>query len=83
VQREVTSSVAGVVFLDMGQSVLANEGEFGGDNSDLWSLRYSPGVGLRYKTPIGPLSLDWGFALDREYGERYGRVTFGIGGVFY
>jgi outer membrane protein assembly factor BamA len=32
----------------------------------LSALRWSAGVGLRYRTPIGPVRLDWGYVLDPE-----------------
>lgn len=33
---------------------------------DLGQLRASVGTGLRYRSPIGPLRIDWGFKLHRE-----------------
>ena len=49
-----------------------------------WSwidLRVSLGVGLRYQTPVGPLSFDYGYNLRRykEIGEEYGSFHFSIG----
>ena len=71
-------------FFDLGQSYLRNKGNFMGDPLSLNAsdLRFSPGIGLRYKTPIGPLSIEYGFATEREFGERFGRLNFGIGGAF-
>lgn len=37
---------------------------------DLGDLRRSTGLGLRYRTPVGPVRLDWGFVLDPRPGER-------------
>jgi outer membrane protein insertion porin family len=71
-----------VGFLDAGQSVLLEEGTFGGDPLTLSDLKYSPGFGFRYITPIGPLSIEYGFALNRESGESPGRFIAGIGGAF-
>ena len=48
----------GVVFLDTGA---LNEDSF---NVDLSSLRYTCGVGIRYKTIIGPIQVDFGYQLN-------------------
>lgn len=51
--------VGGVAFVDAGNVFLR-----AGDMA-LADLRTAAGAGLRYKSPIGPLRLDVGFALDR------------------
>ena len=33
-------------------------------------LRWSAGLGLRYRTPIGPVRLDWGYVLDPQPGDE-------------
>jgi outer membrane protein insertion porin family len=33
-------------------------------------------------TPVGPLSLDYGFKLDRRDGESLGQIHFSVGRVF-
>jgi outer membrane protein insertion porin family len=45
-------------------------------------FRESAGPGLRYQTPIGSVSLDYGFKLDRRRGESAGELHFTIGNVF-
>jgi outer membrane protein assembly factor BamA len=42
---------------------------------DLAGLRWSAGAGVRYRTPIGPVRLDWGYVLDPEPGDS-GRSRF-------
>lgn len=79
---EITENVVLLTFLDVGQAFLRYEGDFVGDNRDLSDLRFSPGIGFRYKTPIGPVSVELGVALDRELGERFGRFNFAIGNPF-
>ncbi len=46
------------------------------------SLKYTTGLGLRYNTPVGPLSVDYGFKLNREQGESHGEIHFSIGQAF-
>jgi outer membrane protein insertion porin family len=80
---QLTNSVLGLVFLDIGQAFLIQDKGFTGDSkANLQSLRYSPGVGAQYLTPIGPLGLEVGFATDREFGERWGRMLVSIGSAF-
>jgi outer membrane protein insertion porin family len=38
-------------------------------------LRWSAGLGVRYRTPIGPIRLDWGYVLDPRPGDQ-GRSHF-------
>jgi outer membrane protein insertion porin family len=45
-------------------------------------LRRSAGLGVRYKTPIGPIRLDWGYVLDRRPGESSSHVHLTIGHAF-
>jgi outer membrane protein insertion porin family len=52
-------------------------------NAFTWkNIRHSVGPGLRYMTPVGPISLDYGFKLDRRSGESIGEVHFSISGTF-
>ncbi|MFN8392020.1 MAG: outer membrane protein assembly factor BamA [Bdellovibrionota bacterium] len=81
-QYDLTESLVGLVFLDVGQAFLENKGSFEGATLSFSDLRFSPGIGFRYKTPIGPIRTELGLALDRENGERFGRFNFGVGGAF-
>jgi outer membrane translocation and assembly module TamA len=50
----------------------------------LSDLRWSTGLGLRYRTPIGPIRVDWGYVLDPrpdDEGRRY-RFHLSIGHAF-
>jgi outer membrane protein assembly complex protein YaeT len=48
----------------------------------LTELRWSAGLGVRYRTPIGPIRLDWGYVLDHEPGEARSRFHLSIGHAF-
>ena len=48
----------------------------------LQDLRWSAGLGFRYRTPIGPIRLDWGYVLDHEPGEARSRFHLSIGHAF-
>jgi outer membrane protein insertion porin family/translocation and assembly module TamA len=55
--------------------------EAGNLNRDSWTLdlsdfRYTTGVGLRFKTPIGPLSLDLGYQLNPPPEANFRRFQF-------
>jgi outer membrane protein insertion porin family len=45
-------------------------------------FRRSAGVSLRYLTPLGPLSLDYGIKLDRRSGEDFDKFHFSVGAKF-
>ena len=72
-----------LVFLDVAQAMLRHSVNFDGDTKrNLSDLRFSPGLGAQYITPIGPLSAELGFATDHEFGERFGRLLISIGSAF-
>ena len=48
----------------------------------LKNFRRSAGLGVRYITPVGPLTLEYGFKLDRRGGESIGEVAFSVGTIF-
>ena len=56
----IMKSLKGAVFCDIG-NVWPTIEDFGEG-----SLKSSVGVGVRMKTPIGPLKLDWGYGLDKD-----------------
>jgi len=47
-----------------------------------FDLRETAGIGIRYITPVGPISLDYGWKLDPRPGESAGEASFNIGMVF-
>jgi len=72
----IYGDVGGLAFVDIGN--VFKRVEF----IDLSQLRYTAGVGIRLKTPIGPLSLDWGYKLDRQVGESPYEFCFSVGNAF-
>lgn len=48
----------------------------------LSDMRYTAGLGVRYKSALGPLRIDWGYKLDRRPGEKPYHVHFTIGHAF-
>lgn len=68
-----------VVFFDAGQ-VYNKAGSF--RSYDPFELRASVGTGLRILSPVGPLSLDWGFKLQKRTDEKLSEFHFGIGRAF-
>jgi outer membrane translocation and assembly module TamA len=45
-------------------------------------MRYGVGMGLRYKLPIGPIRLDYGFNPDPHEHEDSGAFHFSFGFAF-
>ena len=45
-------------------------------------LRYTVGPGLRYKTPVGPVRIDYGHKINKKEGESAGEVHFSFGHAF-
>jgi outer membrane protein insertion porin family len=77
--------LGGVVFVDGGGAYLQHCPSGVGLTNCAHSLenfRRSTGPGLRYITPVGAISLEYGFKLDRRTGESIGEVHFSIGNIF-
>lgn len=73
---DVTASLGLQIFAETGNVFRRVSGIRLGD------LREVAGVGLRYRSPFGPLRLDWGFKLDRRAGESLGQLHLGVGYAF-
>jgi outer membrane protein insertion porin family len=78
-RQPLANALTGVLFLDAGD---AWGGDYTGVNiagfnqSQDFSLHLGIGFGIRVRTPLGPLRLDFGF------GSEGGRTHFSIGNVF-
>lgn len=66
-------------FYDVG-NVWAKNSDFFQTEGDREAFYSSVGLGLRVKTPIGPVSVDYGWPLDKEPGEdgKEGRFHFNV-----
>ena len=79
IRSPLYKNLSGVAFTDMG--ILDNETL----RYNLTDMRYSCGIGLRYKTIIGPLRIDWGYKLnpsDEDGNKDRWRIHFSIGQAF-
>ena len=66
---------------DLEGAVFADAGSIGQKLSDgFGDLRYAIGAGLRYRLPIGPLRIDYGYNPDRKTDESIGafHISFGV-----
>jgi outer membrane protein insertion porin family len=73
-------TIRGVVFLDSGSVWLKNAAD---PEDEEFKLRASAGAGVRWTSPIGPLSLDYGYKLNPATDtEDISRIHFSIGHAF-
>lgn len=68
-------------FTDAGQ-VFGNNGGLGDTNIDFGDLRYSVGVGLSWLSPMGPLQLSYGKALNAKDTDQTQVFQFQVGTGF-
>jgi outer membrane protein insertion porin family len=82
--------LTGVAFFDIGNAYNLDSKFCTGRGSDactsgfdvIGSLRKSVGVGVRWRSPIGPLRFEWGLPLDLKPGEKADGLEFSIGSSF-
>jgi outer membrane protein assembly factor BamA len=67
----------GAAFVDGGGLYLVHADTASNDH-----FRVGVGPGLRYRTPIGSIGLDYGFKIAPRRGESIGEVDFNIGNTF-
>ena len=72
----IFGELQGALFFDAGDLLPTSE-EPGVDD-----MHYALGGGLRYKLPIGPIRLDYGWNPDRQRGEDFGAFHFSFGFAF-
>ncbi|HEX8106759.1 MAG TPA: outer membrane protein assembly factor BamA [Kofleriaceae bacterium] len=82
--------LSGVAFFDIGNAYNLESRFCTRPGSDactrgfdaITSLRKSVGLGVRWRSPIGPLRLEWGLPLDLKRGEKPDGLEFSIGTSF-
>jgi len=72
----IYGELQGAAFIDAGNLLPSSE------NPGLDDMRYAIGLGLRYKLPIGPIRLDYGYNPDQRPGEDTGAFHFSFGFAF-
>jgi outer membrane protein insertion porin family len=67
--------VWGLVFFDAGNAF---------KKEDSWKsgARRSVGFGVRWRSPMGPIRLEYGIKLDKRPGDSAGEFEFTMGGYF-
>jgi outer membrane protein insertion porin family len=73
-----TQGLRGVVFYDAGQ--VMNDDENWGEATD--NIKNAVGLGIRWLSPMGPLTVVWGFNLDPLEDEDVSVWDFSVGGTF-
>ncbi len=76
--HKLTNSLKWAFFYDIG-NVWANNQEF---TWDKLKLKAAIGTGFRVKTPLGPIRLDYGYALNPKEGDSKGRFHFAMSHQF-
>jgi len=72
----------GVFFYDIGGSWNSLQGVSYQINNSQLGLQQGVGFGIRFKTPVFPLRLDWGHALNPAPGEAHSQFYFTVGSLF-
>jgi len=78
----VYGELLGAVFFDAGNLLPNSTNPFQRVTAGLDDMRYAVGLGLRYKLPIGPVRIDYGYNPDRRAGEDAGAFSFSFGFAF-
>jgi outer membrane protein assembly complex protein YaeT len=78
----IYGELQGAVFVDAGNLLPSSEDPFSSASASLDDMRYAIGLGLRYRLPIGPIRLDYGYNPDRHEGEDSGAFHFSFGFAF-
>ena len=78
----IYGELLGAVFFDAGNLLPNSTDPFESVTAGFEEMRYAVGVGLRYKLPIGPVRLDYGYNPDRRPDEDVGAFHFSFGFAF-
>ena len=83
VHYHFSKTVKGILFYDRGQ-VYGRGDDMSttiSNRFDLENMRQGVGFGMNFMTPMMPITLAWGFKLDRQPNETSMQFHFNIGGV--
>ncbi len=72
----------GVLFYDIGGSWNTFREVSYKVSNDQLGLKQGVGFGIRFKTPVFPLRLDWGYALNRSPDQAPSQFYFTVGSLF-
>jgi outer membrane protein insertion porin family/translocation and assembly module TamA len=75
-RHPITREIGAAVFLDAGQVSRPSL------TFPLDDLRYGAGLGVRLKTPVGPLRIDLGFPVEPPPGDPHWRAHVSLGAAF-
>jgi outer membrane protein assembly factor BamA len=78
----VYGELQGAAFFDAGNLLPNSSDPFARVTAGFDDMRYAVGLGLRYKLPIGPVRIDYGYNPDRRAGESIGAFHFSFGFAF-
>ncbi|HWM24039.1 MAG TPA: outer membrane protein assembly factor BamA [Chthoniobacterales bacterium] len=78
----IYGELQGAAFFDAGNLLPSSENPFARVSAGFDDMRYAIGLGLRYRLPIGPIRLDYGYNPDRRAGEDIGAFHFSFGFAF-
>ena len=78
----IYGELLGAVFFDAGNLLPNSTDPFDNVSAGFEEMRYAVGVGLRYKLPIGPVRLDYGYNPDKRPDEDVGAFHFSFGFAF-
>jgi outer membrane protein insertion porin family len=78
----IYGELLGAVFFDAGNLLPNSTDPFESVTAGFDDMRYAVGVGLRYKLPIGPVRLDYGYNPDKRADEDVGAFHFSFGFAF-
>jgi outer membrane protein insertion porin family len=82
VQERNRTILQGAFFADVGGGWSGSEDIVMRVGKEPNNLRSGVGFGIRFKTPVFPIRLDWGYGLNHQPGEELSHFYFTIGNIF-
>jgi outer membrane protein insertion porin family len=82
VQENRRTILQGAFFADVGGSWANRRDVSFGIGSQPNQMRSGVGFGIRFKTPVFPIRLDWGYGLNHSEGQPLSQFYFTIGNIF-